>query len=481
MKRGMTVFLFGVALAALPARGASGQVAGPADSVFPHARHGSLFPTCVTCHAGAVEPGAPIWPAAASCASCHDGQVRGRITWTPPVDLPRTNLRFSHAVHGDSLRTLGRDSVACVTCHQQPDARFMQVRLAVVTRCLECHGVQGPHIAAPDTACATCHVTLPRAVRLTQADVRRFPKPATHDVPGFVGRGPEGHGTLAATPTGIAASCATCHARQFCVTCHVDAPEQRVILALEPDPRGAIQRAALTAPRSHDAITFPAEHGLAARAPAAGCRTCHTQESCLTCHLRVNPGIERLALAGPGRATGAVVTRRPPLHTPTFLASRHGTEASAAPNNCASCHGRQDCLQCHRPLAASGPSYHPATFLAEHPAAAYVRATSCGQCHNQAAFCQSCHLKAGLTSTRTLGSGYHDAKQSFIAGHGQAARQSLETCVSCHVERDCLTCHSANGGRRFNPHGVGFDAERWRKKNPDACAVCHGNKIPGGS
>ncbi|MCA9768685.1 MAG: hypothetical protein KC485_07710, partial [Gemmatimonadetes bacterium] len=66
-----------------------------------------------------------------------------------------------------------------------------------------------------------------------------------------------------------------------------------------------------------------------------------------------------------------------------------------------------------------------------------------------------------------------------LVGHGQAARQSLESCVSCHVERDCTVCHSAQGGRRFNPHGPGFDAERLRRRNPEMCIACHGRAIPG--
>ena len=72
-----------------------------------------------------------------------------------------------------------------------------------------------------------------------------------------------------------------------------------------------------------------------------------------------------------------------------------------------------------------------------------------------------------------LDSRYHDAKQSFSVGHGQAARQNLESCVSCHAERDCVSCHSATGGRRYNPHGPGFDAERLRRKNPEMCLACH--------
>jgi len=78
-----------------------------------------------------------------------------------------------------------------------------------------------------------------------------------------------------------------------------------------------------------------------------------------------------------------------------------------------------------------------------------------------------------LTANRPLGSGYHDAKLAFILGHGQTARQNLESCVSCHTERDCLACHSAVCGRRFNPQGPDFAAERLARKNPEMYLACH--------
>ena len=65
-------------------------------------------------------------------------------------------------------------------------------------------------------------------------------------------------------------------------------------------------------------------------------------------------------------------------------------------------------------------------------------------------------------------------------GHGQAARQSLESCVSCHAERDCLACHSATRGRRINPHGPDFNAERLRESAPSMCVACHGTSVPKG-
>jgi hypothetical protein len=149
---------------------------------------------------------------------------------------------------------------------------------------------------------------------------------------------------------------------------------------------------------------------------------------------------------------------------------------------CAACHARQDCLECHlADPAVAPPGYHPVDFLARHPAAAYARETSCGDCHNPGSFCGTCHESAGLVGQRpALGAGYHDAKDAFLFGHGPAARRSLESCVTCHAERDCLACHSAVTGRRFNPHGPDFDADQLRSRATQMCTVCHGARIPGG-
>jgi hypothetical protein len=137
-------------------------------------------------------------------------------------------------------------------------------------------------------------------------------------------------------------------------------------------------------------------------------------------------------------------------------------------------------LSCHRPNPAdASPGYHPAGFLTTHPSAAYSRESSCADCHNPAQFCASCHVSAGLRSSNGLrGRGYHDAKRQFLLNHGQAARQELESCVTCHSDRDCLVCHSAQGGRRFNPHGPGFDPQTLRRKSPSMCSTCHGSAIP---
>jgi hypothetical protein len=104
------------------------------------------------------------------------------------------------------------------------------------------------------------------------------------------------------------------------------------------------------------------------------------------------------------------------------------------------CHVRQDYLSCHRPdpaRPAGRGAYHTGDFLTRHPTAAYARQAACSDCHNAQQF-----------------------------------------CVSCHAERDCTTCHAAQGGRRVSPHGPGFDPERPRRRNPEMCIACHGRAIP---
>ena len=92
-------------------------------------------------------------------------------------------------------------------------------------------------------------------------------------MPGFLTSG--GHGKLAGPVKagersfGVAPSCATCHAREFCITCHVDAPEQQIIQALASDPRSLVHRAKLEAPSDHGATGFQTRHGASAQRSTA--------------------------------------------------------------------------------------------------------------------------------------------------------------------------------------------------------------------
>ena len=380
----------------------------PPPSGFDHPKHAKLFPTCTSCHGGAAPGGAAasLWPDPATCASCHDGTIQPKVAWRAPTEPRRSNLKFDHQAHARAVKV---NPPACTACHTDAGAPRMAVRPPVVGRCLDCHAIRTAHLAAPDSACATCHLSLAHAVTLTRDDVGRFPAPPSHRDPRWLGS--DGHGAVARSA--LATNCSTCHAREFCYQCHAGGAPPKAIAVLASDPRSL----ALGAHRA------PASHG-------------------------------------------------------ANFADRHASLASASTARCSSCHIRGDCLECHRQSAASAPGYHAAGFMARHPAAAYARETSCMDCHSERSFCATCHEQSGLVASRGLRTGYHDARPFFVSGHGGAARQSLESCVSCHAQRDCLPCHSAQGGRRFNPHGPGFDAERLKRKNYSMCTVCHGNAVP---
>lgn len=445
---------------------------------FDHARHARVFPSCLGCHAGAAEAGKSLWPEPSNCSSCHDGTVQPAVRWRSAREYP-TNLRFSHAKHPVRIApAMGRDTLlSCGTCHQAEKGGWMQVVRPTSATCLTCHAPRQEHLTLPDSACATCHLTLASAPRLTVDRIREFPAPPNH-------RGAEfmtgtGHGALARGNSGIANSCATCHARDFCASCHVNAARVPLIQALAPDARSLAIATELKAPPSHTDRAFQLKHGNLSRAKDARCSTCHTQESCLACH-RAQPGVAtKLIAAAPGQAPGAHVVRRPPASHVDGFADAHGPVASARPSSCAACHARTECLDCHRPAAGNSGSYHRSGFLTTHPSAAFNRQSDCAECHNTQQFCTNCHAKSGLTSKRALQGGYHDANRSFLLQHGPTARRALETCVTCHTERDCLACHSSQT-RRFNPHGPEFDAERLRRRNPQTCSACHGQNIPGG-
>lgn len=494
---------------------AARQANRAAQDRFQHAKHAKVFPLCTTCHAGVVDVGQPMWPQPTRCESCHDGVVKPRITWQPRTGPRAGNRRFTHDAHSRAATAKNpADSTLirnCAACHNERGAPRMAVRHAVVSQCLDCHGFTARHFDLPSQACATCHVPLAEAPGLTREDVARFPKPRSHDAPGFLlgGHGTEAKGPgRAGTPQAVAASCATCHAQNLCLSCHVNAPELPEIQALALDERSPSYTASLAAPPSHASPAFLRTHGRDAQRSTATCASCHARESCTSCHAGVLPRvIASLPAVGRGRAAGVRTVRSPPpSHTREFVTDRHGPEANARPATCETCHARTTCLECHRPevarqsesqlqsgsqrppegtrgsVATRRSGFHPPSFLTRHPSSAYTREASCSDCHNPAQFCQSCHQQSGIVANSRIGQGgYHDAFRGFSLGHGQAARQSLESCASCHAERDCTACHSAvSGGFRFSPHGPGFNASRARSKNPTLCVACHGRAIPGG-
>ena len=449
---------------------------------FDHEEHAGLFPRCASCHVGVEEPGESVWPTAIECASCHDGTVEDTVSWAPPTASRVSNLRFDHAEHQQAVTDESADStITCEMCHNEVGQARMTIVATAPDECLACHQITSDHYAAAPEDCATCHLTLAQATDLSEERIAAFPTPTDHEAVDFSrsGHGDEAH-PVGASYT-VAASCATCHAQDFCLQCHVDAPEQETIQALARDQRSLAIVATLTAPASHESVDYYRGHGPEALTTPATCQPCHTQESCIECHVTRPRELTAMHAAAPNRGVGAQVIRSQPETHGQDYSLIHADPASSAPETCATCHTRTECLECHRPDPGVGDGvFHPAGYLSLHPVSAYNQESQCADCHNTNQFCASCHVNAGVVATGPLKAGYHDAQQFFSLGHGQSARQNLESCVSCHAERDCLVCHSALGGRRFNPHGPDFDAARLRKKNPQMCVACHGFAIPEG-
>jgi hypothetical protein len=463
---------------------------------FPHEQHARLFPVCVGCHEGITSAAAEVYPDPQSCGLCHDGQRVARIEWSGPAPS-ESNLRFDHISHAGRIDAAGSPELDCGACHTDAGAPRMRVEPPIAGRCFECHAHPATeHIVDGD--CAACHRPL---VETTFAEPRiaLLPVPSTHGTDGFL---PAEHGALAeAAPE----KCATCHAREQCIGCHVSvaagSPVERIQSAA-----GRIEVPAIPAryplPDSHRDVDWETAHGAAAT--PADCGTCHTRESCTGCHAGGAASVVmQLASAREAAAPGAaVVSRLPASHASAFFRTAHGSLAAARPQSCATCHDRTGfCGACHEPSGSSAVrdpetdttppppdvdsrpapapptgrrgGFHPPNFVLRHPAEAFGRRLDCSTCHSTQLFCRDCHQEAGLGSSGRLGPGYHDAEPVWLLRHGQAARQTLETCTSCHTQRDCMQCHSQLGAFRVNPHGPGFDARRAQRANPQICRACH--------
>jgi hypothetical protein len=461
---------------------------GPERS-FPHARHERLFPLCESCHAG-IPTGdvATSMPSEASCRECHNGTDARVVTWQRP-SKGQGLLRFSHPAHAREVDSTGK---ACATCHGTSGQSRMNVSRAQPPSCLGCHTHRASEHLADDNRCSTCHVPLTAATSLSPERILALPKPPSHSRADFVVAHQPG------TPLATA-SCATCHARESCSRCHVNASTQPVIAALGSDARVARLMAgrapSYPVPPDHLVDGFDRAHGSAATANANRCGACHARPACTSCHLGAGAArvLSQLPVPEVGGAQGVLLRLEPARRrvTPPLMLSRrdtvrtrptsvrvhianfrsnHAAEASSGSLSCAGCHERRFCTDCH---ATEIPRrFHRANFSQSHAVESYGRETDCASCHNAELFCRSCHSQSGLASRGRLDAAYHNAQPQWLLQHGRAARQGLQSCTTCHVQRDCLTCHSTLGWG-INPHGPGFRAERMASKQATQCLMCH--------
>jgi hypothetical protein len=226
-----------------------------------------------------------------------------------------------------------------------------------------------------------------------------------------------------------------------------------------------------------------------------GCFSCHAmsdaasrgtaKSACINCHI-----------SDPSGASGAIKTMfasgemLPPRwlhnseHGPDWI-ERHKQIAANDSQYCANCHKEDFCVACHdgrvRPR-----SIHPADYISMHPIDARQASEKCTSCHREQSFCLGCHQRVGVsmsgpTNVRESGR-FHPPKSIWSDAprqpghHAFEAERNLNACVSCHIERDCVTCHGAQGvGGGFNPHPTGFNSRcaTQMRRNPRPCFVCH--------
>ncbi|MEJ2678109.1 MAG: cytochrome c3 family protein [Gemmatimonadota bacterium] len=434
---------------------------------FPHARHVGLFPLCTGCHVGVPDGDwATFFPDSTTCLRCHDGQRLQRVHYERPTRKPITNLKFTHPGHIAAAGAQGT-TVECTTCHTPKGGSRMDVRLAQLPRCLSCHAHPGTshYVDAP---CATCHVPL-ASTSFSATRVRGLPVPPDHREPDFLR---VEHGRLA--QAGVT-RCSTCHTRERCASCHVSTTGVQAIANM-PEAGPNLHLPSFPAhyftPASHEQSGWLQRHGTSASAQGAQCSTCHTRNDCESCHRQPVPApVQQMPPRPQTRAPGVMLSRHPPSsHDAPGWKEQHGTFAASDGTLCQSCHTRRFCEDCH---TAPTNRFHPADFVARHATTAYAGRLECQNCHNVAVFCRSCHEQTGVGSRGNLGAGFHSGKPLWLLQHGQAARQNLETCASCHKQQDCLECHSETGTFQVNPHGPGFDPQRMHKRNAAICMACH--------
>jgi hypothetical protein len=467
-----------------------------ADDVgFPHAKHARLFPIgCASCHAGiATGDTSTMFPAGAQCVDCHNGRDVKPVMWAA-WRARSVNLRFDHTRHLRATDSSGT-RLDCTTCHSSGASA---VQMTIVARprpetCIACHAHPAPSHLAVNSPCATCHVPLGRAGSFADSIVTALPRPVWHNDVRFLST----HGALALERT---STCATCHTRESCARCHLNASTLQPIPSLGSDQRIAQlvrnKPAVYLVPQSHREPEFTEGHGGMARANIQSCSSCHAQASCRTCHTGLLGArwIDALPKAEPGRGvqlrpipavhppgpsvvsraldtTGVDTARLVRVHPYDFIQT-HGPTAATRRLDCAGCHAQQYCTNCHQ--GAGQRRYHVYDYVYRHASEAYARETNCTSCHNTEVFCRSCHAQSvGIAANSQKRSGpAHSGQPLWLLQHGEAARQSMPSCVSCHQQTDCMKCHSAFGSR-INPHGPDFDAAKMQKRNPTLCTYCH--------
>ncbi len=268
--------------------------------------------------------------------------------------------------------------------------------------CADCH-TKGGEIPTIET-CKTCHAEALETV--TPKDVEEI-LASRHPLPGSFG-------LTFSHPKHEGLDCATCHtatngkmSRPAMATCLDACHGVKASYPLSCNSCHS-QLDAKGQPVSH-ATGWKMRHGGVASAGSQDCKTCHTEETCFSCHR----------------------TSKPQNHNQHFRLRGHGVIAQADREKCLTCHKENYCSTCH---------------LGTQP----ISHTSIWKGVNRWTHCNSCHLPLQNNNCATC----HTSAQHKSA----PAWPTNATHVS---GADCRACHRGIGAGLNHPD------------NGDNCETCH--------
>ncbi len=401
---------------------------------------------------GGLALGAPTGPPSEILRSGGEPErARGELTGTlGPSHGPRRPgaavyprqvlpIRFDHGKH------LAR-GLDCQRCHRDVvrSRRVSDLNLPRGVVCDDCHGNQHAVPRTEPANCEICH-TQTKAGRVT-ATVHVPPALLRFDHAAHLARG------------------------TTCRTCHGDMSQVRLATTLQL-PREA------TCLDCHDGIGASA--------------------TCSVCHPTTTRG-QLVTRARDDRVSAPLVPRGSSgwgmTHDLAFVED-HAAVAKGSPGACVACHHEPFCQDCHagsvRPMRI-----HAGDYLTLHAMDARARTQDCQSCHRAQTFCLGCHERLGFgdRSTGTFGVGggrtFHPTGWAGSPGnpqrHAFAAQRAPATCVSCHDEDSCMSCHATSGGGRpgldVSPHGPGFAGsarcDALESRNRRVCLKCHAPGMP---
>ncbi len=349
-----------------------------------------------------------------------------------------SHLHFDHTLHADA---------ACATCHEgiSSSTRTAQRHTPSMDTCVSCHGSSKESPAPALADCAACHVRYTPHIEATLSTPQQW-----RDVspPPLITPRPQAELIFSHKA----------HAKSECTTCHDMSSD--------------------TSTRFPPKATCTTCHNAQPDAASDACDTCHTPKHVATFPAPTSTPSTHDAPAPPDLLVKGHSSSPPTSHQQGWMA-RHGIIALANADDCMTCHTEQSCGSCHNAQFGQPLTAHPPNYLVEHRLSARLAEQNCTDCHRQEASCLACHTESLAAPTGESSAGpppavaFHPSDwvdPGATNNHGVMARRNINECASCHQERDCISCHQG-----ISPHPPEFamSCGRIAKKNPLSCTKCH--------